>query len=170
MQQMASQKAGMANMVGSTASQTERSIVADIIARSLCSLGYQTRIADNGVASAIEAYKGHELRLVAVDNSLMVMRDCAGLGDSSCLATNSAIREECQRNGLYLDVIEDYQHGDETGGSLITAAARQHTRTLAEGCLAAMPASSPHQASAMAGGIYNTACAGQPGKIAREAV
>jgi hypothetical protein len=167
---MASQKAGMANMVGAAASRTERGIVADIIARSLCSLGYQTRIADNGVVSAIEAYKGHELRLVAVDNSLMVTRDCAGLGDSSCLATNSAIREECRRNGLCLDVIEDYQHGDEAGGSLITAAARQHARTLAEGCLAALSASSPHQASAIAGGIYSTACAGQPGKTAREVV
>jgi hypothetical protein len=134
---------------------SERKIATEIIEESLRNLGYSTKVAEGNNNSAIEARKGHEVRLIAVGDGMLITRDVAGLGDSSCLASNAAIREECKRKGLALEVQEDKRHDDLDGGSLISLAGRQRASNLAEGYIASLTnAANPYMVTS--GGIYST--------------
>lgn len=129
-----------------------RQMATAIMTTSLANLGYSVKVAEGQNVSAVEARKGHEVRLIAINDAMQVTRDVAGLGDSSCLETNVSIHKECERNGLLLEVVEDYRHGDIDGGSLISLAGRKHAVNLAEGYVAASEGVT-NPCSIMSGGI-----------------
>ncbi|MDR1421501.1 MAG: hypothetical protein LBI64_01390 [Coriobacteriales bacterium] len=120
-----------------TATQ-ERRMYASITEGALQRLGYQTISVEGHTASAIQATRGHEVRVIGIDKNLNLMRDGAGLTGEACKKADERIVEELERSGIKLGKpCKSRKHGSTKGGDMLRKAGKMHAANLAAGWVSA---------------------------------
>ena len=118
----------------------ERDYYSLVIEDSLVDLGYSVTRARGAAACAIEATRGHEVRVFGVstsrDGAIEVVRDGAGLSGEACHEADVKIVDALERRGVVFgQPRSSRRHGDAKGGALIRelgARARNHSVSLAQ--------------------------------------
>ncbi|MDQ0733499.1 hypothetical protein [Arthrobacter sp. B1I2] len=113
----------------------ERLAIADVSSDVLATLGYALQRVDGQRTSAIEARRGHETLLVAVEDQGRITTDHAGLADNTCSSRQNDYVEAMRQRGVLFDDEITVQHHDPRGGSPIANAARHGGPSLAAGAV-----------------------------------
>ncbi|AOY74411.1 hypothetical protein ARZXY2_4912 (plasmid) [Arthrobacter sp. ZXY-2] len=123
------------SLVAQNLAGLERLAIADVSSDVLANLGYTVHRVDGQRTSALEARRGHETFLVAVEDQGRITTDHAGLVDDSCSHRQSDYVEAMRLRGVLFDDEITVQHHDPRGGSPIANAVRAGGRSLAEGAV-----------------------------------
>lgn len=122
-------------IVAQNLASLERLAIADVSTDVLGNLGYALQRVDGERTSAIEARRGHETLLVAVEDQGWITTDHAGLADDTCSSRQSEYVEAMRLRGVLFDHEITVQHHDPRGGSPIANAARAGGPSLAAGAV-----------------------------------
>jgi hypothetical protein len=115
----------------------ERRIYIRLVEDSMKNLGYSTTVSEGENAAAVQATRGHEVRVIGIDDKLYLERDGAGLSGKTCADADDRIEAELEKHGLKLGKARrSHDHGDARGGDLIRECGKQHRGNLAEGYVA----------------------------------
>lgn len=114
----------------------ERVVVSEAFRQTLTSEHYTIEEASGTRSQGLVARRGHEVLAVLVHDGGAVDLDVAGLADGRCADTIDAVHDGLARQGIDLTTVRLIDHGDPSGGVLLTragAAATEYRTSLADG-------------------------------------